>query len=112
MKTLLVDVKNAIHTLEERRALITSVSDVNQLIESNQKAFDFAKQINLELYKATTNQTYLNKTVSLHESALYNRIRARLNLKASISFTDIPNKVIERENTLASSNATPRILTQ
>ena len=100
LKTLLVDVKNAIHTLEERRALITSVSDVNQLIESNQKAFDFAKQINLELYKATTNQTYLNKTVSLHESALYNRIRARLNLKASISFTDIPNKVIERENTL------------
>lgn len=100
LKTLLVDVKNAIYTLEERRALITSAEDVNQLIESNQKVFDFAKQINLELYKITNNQTFLNKTVSLHESALYNRIRARLNLKTSISFTDIPNKIIERENTL------------
>lgn len=100
LKTILVDVKNAVKTLEERRPLITSLSDVNRLIESNHDAFDFAKQLNLELYNLTNNQRYLNETVSLHESALYNRIRARLNLKTSISFTDIPNKIIERENTL------------
>lgn len=100
LKTILIDVKNAIHTLEERRSLITSVSDVNRLIESNYDVFNFAKYLNLELYKITGNKKYLNQTVSLHESALYNRIRARLNLKSSISFSDIPNKVIERENTL------------
>jgi CHAT domain-containing protein/tetratricopeptide (TPR) repeat protein len=100
LKTILVNVENAIQNLEERRALITSVADVNRLIENNKEVFDFAKQINLELYKLTNNQTYLNKTISLHESALYNRIRARLNLKTSIAFTDIPEKIINRENTL------------
>src|SRR5690606_2947433 len=53
LKSILVDAKSAIHTLEERRALLSSVSDVNRLIEANQDAFDFAKQINLALYKAT-----------------------------------------------------------
>ncbi|WP_298554854.1 CHAT domain-containing protein [uncultured Algibacter sp.] len=100
LKNILIDVKKAIHTLEERRALITSVIDVNRLIDNNYEAFNFAKKINLELYQLTNNPRYLNKTISLHESALYNRIRARLNLKKSISFTDIPSGVIERENML------------
>ncbi|WP_175455617.1 CHAT domain-containing protein [Winogradskyella thalassocola] len=100
LKTILLDVTKAINTLEERRALITSVTDVNRLIESNHIAFDFAKQLNLELYEITNNETYLNQTVSLHESSLYNRIRARLNIKTSIAFTDIPNNIITRENEL------------
>jgi CHAT domain-containing protein len=98
LKTILLDVKKAITTLEERRALLTSVKDVNRLIDGNHEAFDFAKQINLELYRITNNQKYLNDIVSLHESALYNRIRARLNLKKSISFSNLPEKIIEREN--------------
>ena len=100
LKTILLDVKNAIHTLEERRALLSSVTDVNRLIEANQEAFDFAKQINLELYKATNNQNYLNDIVSLHESALYNRIRSRLNLKSNLTFTNVPQQITEREKTL------------
>ncbi|MGB5417383.1 CHAT domain-containing protein [Algibacter sp.] len=100
LKTILTDANNAINTLEERRSLITSVDDVNKLIESNYDVFNFAKYLNLDLYQLTGNIKYLNKTISLHESALYNRIRARLNIKTSISFADIPNKVIERENTL------------
>lgn len=100
LKSILVDVKSAIHTLEERRALLSSVSDVNRLIEANQDAFDFAKQINLALYKATNNQKYLNDIVSLHESALYNRIRSRLNLKSNLTFTNVPQQITEREKTL------------
>ncbi|WP_298346159.1 hypothetical protein [uncultured Algibacter sp.] len=81
LKSLLSNINIAIKTIEERKTSIVSYSDLSTLIESNTKVFDFAKKIHLELFKKTKNTLYLDRLISLHESALYNRIRARLNTR-------------------------------
>ena len=100
LKDILSDVDNAIKAIEEKKISINSFKDISTLIEDNTTVFDFAKKINLELYDLTNNTSYLDKTISLHESALYNRIRARLNTKPNISFSNIPKHIADRENEL------------
>lgn len=100
LKTILTDVDNAIRALEEKKISINSFKDISTLLEDNTTVFDFAKKINLELFYITNNSKYLDKTISLHESALYNRIRARLNTKPNISFLDIPKHIVDREREL------------
>ena len=99
LKSLLPNINNAIDAIEDRKTSLSSVKDINTLIENNNKVFDFAKTINLELYNKTNNPIYLDKTIGLHESGLYNRIRARLNSKP-VSFSDIPKEITNRENHL------------
>ncbi|WP_421149950.1 CHAT domain-containing protein [Seonamhaeicola sp. NFXS20] len=100
LKSLLPIVDAAIEALKERKTTITSFNDVSNLIEDNKKVFSFAKKINLELYNLTHNISYLENTINLHESALYNRIRARLNANPNISFSGIPKHIATREKTL------------
>jgi CHAT domain-containing protein len=100
LKGILHDVDHAIKAIEEKKISINAFEDIRKLIEDNTTVFDFAKQIHLELYNQTKNTTYLNKTISLHESALYNRIRARLNTKPNISFSNIPKHIADRETKL------------
>lgn len=100
LKSILPIVNKAIEALNEKRITITSFNDVGTLIEDNKKVFSFAKKINLELYNLTHNISYLENTINLHESALYNRIRARLNANPNISFSGIPKHITTREKTL------------
>lgn len=109
LKSLLPYINNAIKAIEERKTSITSFDDLSTLIDDNKKVFDFAKKINLELYNKTNNSNYLDKTLSLHESALYNRIRARLNIKPNIAFFDIPKNITYRENELKKLLKNPEI---
>ena len=97
LKKLLQNLEEAIVVLEQRKSYIFSNDNINSLIEDNLEIFDFAKKINMELYGLSKDNGYLNEVISLHESALYNRIRARLNLKGQIEFTDVPNDVLLRE---------------
>ncbi|APY12704.1 hypothetical protein BWZ22_16395 [Seonamhaeicola sp. S2-3] len=103
LKSLLPSINNAIEALKERKTTITSFDDVATLIEDNKKVFNFAKKINLELYNLTRNISYLENTINLHESALYNRIRARLNTNTKMSFSGIPKHVATREKALLQS---------
>lgn len=97
---LVADLEESILILETRKSLISSAESVNILINDNKEVFDFAKKLNLELFTKTKNLGYLNKALNLHESALYNRIRARLNLNNIISFSNIPEEIISKENQL------------
>lgn len=99
-KNLLVDLNQAIQTLEARKSIISTPEAVNVLIEDNRDVFDFAKKLNLELFAITQNTDYLTHAISLHESAIYNRIRVRLNINDAISFSDIPSNILTRENKL------------
>ena len=98
LKNLLSEIEEAIQILENRKSIISSLESVNTLLEENKSVFDFAKKLNLELYDLTKDSAYLNKAVSLNESALYNRIRSRLNINDGISFANVPKDVIEKEN--------------
>ena len=100
IKNLLADLNQAIQTLEARKSIISTPEAVTVLIEDNKDVFDFAKKLNLELFAISQNTDYLNQAVSLHESAIYNRIRVRLNINDAISFSGIPSTILTRENKL------------
>ncbi|MDC6366121.1 MULTISPECIES: CHAT domain-containing protein [Flavobacteriaceae] len=90
--TKLID--EATKIVENRRPLVSSQQAVADLIEDNKEVFDFAKKVYLDLYNSTKNHEYLEKVMALHESAIYNKIRARLNL---IESTLAPAEIKERE---------------
>ena len=100
LKDLISEINEAIKILENRKSVISSAESVTILLEDNKDVFDFTKKLNLELFDRTKDLQFLNKAVSLHESALYNRIRVRLNSNNTISFSNIPNSVMVRENLL------------
>ncbi|RDY60161.1 CHAT domain-containing protein [Flagellimonas nanhaiensis] len=90
--TKLVD--QATEIVENRRSLVSSQQAVADLIENNKEVFDFAKKVYLDLYGLTRNDDDLEKVMALHESAIYNKIRARLNL---IEGNLAPAEIKERE---------------
>ncbi|MCW5518627.1 CHAT domain-containing protein [Aureitalea sp. L0-47] len=104
---LLLELANSIDTgleiLEQRKTIITSYDDLSLLINENNDLFNFAKKLRLHLYSETEDEAYLNDAVGLHESAIYNRIRSRLNLRNNITFKDVSNSVLTRERELKST---------
>ncbi|NJX14517.1 CHAT domain-containing protein [Tamlana crocina] len=107
LKALLKEINSGIAILEQRKSIIKSYDDLSLLISENNELFDFSKQLLLGLFNLTKNENYLNRLLTIHESSLYNRIRARLNLKNDLAFANLPNSILEREkhlrNTLSSS---------
>lgn len=100
LKDLNNSVEKIISILEKRKTIITSQKNINNLIQDNKEAFEFAKKLNLELFEKTGNEVFLNSLLSFHESSIYSRIRSRLNLKTDISFSRLPEKIQKRENLL------------
>lgn len=97
LKKELSNLKEAIGVLEQQKTLIGSENNVSILIDDNSQLFEFAKKIALELYQKTKEASFLNEIVGLHESILYNRIRAQLNSKASMAYANLPDKVLKQE---------------
>ncbi len=97
---LLEKIKQAISILEQRKKVVTTHEDVTILINENEELFNFAKKLQLELYELTKDEAYLNQVISLHESAIYNRIRSRLNLRENLTFKNIPKEILEKETEL------------
>ena len=100
LNSLNKDLGEAIGILENRKGYINSNENINSLIEENREVFDFAKKINLALYEKTLDKKHLRKVLELHESSIYNRIRARLNVKEDISFSQLPEEVSKRERAI------------
>ncbi|WP_419213978.1 CHAT domain-containing protein [Maribacter sp. X9] len=90
-------IDDAIALVEKRKSLVTSRNGVSHLIENSMEAFNIAKKINVKLYRKTQDKAYLEKVMALHESSIYNRIRARLNLADN---TFVPNDIRERGSKL------------
>jgi len=88
-----------IELLEEKKKLISSPESINLLIEEYTDQINFAKKIYLDLYNQTQKKIYLDKILELHESAIYNKIRARLNLN-EVTSSEIPKKIASREKGL------------
>ena len=92
----------AITVLEKRKAVIESKENVNALLSENLEVFDFAKKVNLELYKITNDNIHLTKLIGLHESSIYNRIRTRLSLRDNSVFYGLPKDIVDREDEIRS----------
>lgn len=100
LKQFLKEIDKAISIVNKRKKVVTTHEDVSLLIRDNEELFNFAKKLRLELYEITKDDAFLDKVISLHESAIYNRIRSRLNLRENIAFKNVPKEVLEKETTL------------
>ncbi|MCH2489242.1 MAG: CHAT domain-containing protein [Flavobacteriales bacterium] len=103
LRMLSNQIDDGLEILEQRKRIISSYEDYSLLIEENHDLFSFAKKLRLELYRITGDESYLNDAIALHESAIYNRIRSRLNLRNTIAFKNIPESVLDRERSLKSA---------
>lgn len=90
-------IDDATTLVEKRKSLVTSPEGVSNLIANNREVFNVAKKVYVELYQQTNDDAYLEKVMALHESSIYNRIRARLNLTADAL---APIDIREQENSL------------
>ncbi len=106
LKEYLSNIDQAISILDQRKKVVTTYEDVSILISENEELFNFAQKLRLELYGMTCDENYLNQVISLHESAIYNRIRSRLNLREMVAFKNIPKEVLATEFQLKSNMAT------
>ena len=100
LKQQLVKLQKAIEILEFRKTATLNIEDVNHLFSQYKEVYDFTKKMYLELYKLTGNNHYLDKTIGLHESAIYNRIRTRLNIRNNLSFKNVPSEILKTEKEL------------
>lgn len=105
LKHLLLQIKEGIAILDQRKTVLKSHNDITSLMSQNQDLFNFAKKIRLELYEKTKNKQYLMDVINLHESGLYNRIRSRLNLREEQAFSGISKTVLEQEQKLKNNIA-------
>ncbi|MCB0445445.1 MAG: CHAT domain-containing protein, partial [Gelidibacter sp.] len=94
------NIEEAITIVERQKILVGNENNVSFLIADNTQLFEFAKQLALELYEATKDQTYLNKVIGLNESILYNNIRAHLNSRSSMVYNDVPQAILNQEKTI------------
>ncbi|MDC7994208.1 CHAT domain-containing protein [Altibacter sp. HG106] len=95
--SILEELEEAFDILEQRKAFLKTYEDLQLLLEENNELFDFAKQLNIELYQQTQQTKYLHAIFSLQEASLYNRIRSRLNLRNDIAFSNVPTSILEQE---------------
>jgi len=100
LKATLLELNQALSLLEKRKVLISGADDVGILLADHSALLDFIKKITLDLYISTGNQAYADKLVSLHESALYTRIRSRIEQAGNIKFAGLPPDILETEGRL------------
>lgn len=100
LENLVLEVNEAVLIIENRKAIIPSLKHSNTILKNNKEVFDFAKKLNLKLYQLTKKTKYLNTLINLHESAINNRIRTRLQSHNNMYFANVPKEVTEKESAL------------
>jgi CHAT domain-containing protein len=103
LQSLSLRLRDALSLLEKRKVLIDDATSINILIADNQELIDFAKAIELELYQLTSQSQHLDQFINLHESALYTRIRSRLDKQKAIQFSQLPLAIQKEEQELKSA---------
>ena len=92
--------KIALKLLDQQKSIIAENHSTSILIQDNIELFQLAKQISLELYQLTQNETYLHDLLSFHESITYHNIRKRLNSKSAVLTASLPFEILAEEKRL------------
>lgn len=100
IKTILVQLTDAVEIIEHRKAILSDQTDLNVLNSNTKDLTDFIKHLNYELYKLSSNKSYMDKIIDVHERALYSRIRSRMERQKAIRFAHLPDSVAAREDLL------------
>lgn len=97
---ILNELKEATAIIERKKTVLSEAKDINLLIANYKELHDFINKIQLQLYNITGNSTYLDKIIDLHESAIYTRIRSRLDKQKALQFSNVPAAVLQKEESL------------
>lgn len=86
--------------LKRRRSLIDDEESIGILVAEYTELTEFAKQVELELFRLNGQNIHLENLVNLHESGLYNRIRGRLDRARLVAYEGLPAAILEEEKSL------------
>ena len=100
LKAQIKKINKAVSYLEKRKTTTFSIEDVNSLLSQYKSLSNVSKQLHLELYKLTKEPSYLDKTLAIQESGIYNRIRTQFNIRNNIKFGGVPSALLDREKKL------------
>lgn len=94
------DLNRAFEIIALKQSLLENFDDVTLMISQNEELIGFVKKIQMLLFQKTGDDKYLNTLIQLNESAIYNRIRTRLQIKKSISTNKLPDSILQIEKKL------------
>lgn len=97
LNTLSQRLASALSILEKKKVLIDDAASINILIADHQDLIDFAKKIELQLARLTGGSGHIDRFINLHESALYTRIRSRLDMQQAAHFSSFPDSMQRKE---------------
>jgi CHAT domain-containing protein len=105
LRHLLASLNEALSIIERRKAILTDAEDIGLLMADQSGLMTFIEKINVDLFKLTGERAYLDRSIGLHEAALYNRIRSRLDRADTVQFAHVPPAVLARERSLKTTLA-------
>ncbi len=97
IKKSIARLEEAIELVERRKTNIHSEQDIRLLISDNQELYNFVKQLDLKLFELTGDKKCIESILIHHESAVFNRLRSRLQQFDNIRFADIPVELQTQE---------------
>ncbi|HYC30579.1 MAG TPA: hypothetical protein VEB42_17205, partial [Chitinophagaceae bacterium] len=96
LTVILENLKRALAIVEKRKSVLQSSEDISLLMADQRDLLEFIKKITLDLYLITRSQKHADELVSLHESALYSRIRSRLDKSGTAAFAHLPASITQK----------------
>lgn len=106
LQNILSQLDEALALLERRKSIISDEGDINLIMSDHAELLEFVKKLNYDLFKLTSNTQYLDRLISLQESGIYNRIRARLEKNDSLKFANLPAQIRLQEQQLKAAFVT------
>ncbi len=100
IKTQIAKIDKAVSFLERRKTTTFNIEDINSLLTEYKSLNSISKQLYYNLYELTGASDYLDKTMTIQESGIYNRIRTQFNIRNNIRFGGIPSELETREKDL------------
>ncbi|WP_336513972.1 CHAT domain-containing tetratricopeptide repeat protein [Pollutibacter soli] len=97
LKNILAKVQSALQILERRNSLLHDPENTKLVISDQRELVNFIKQLQIELFEKTQDPKYIDEMLGIHESTLYHRIRARLDVNEAMQFNGVPVSVRNRE---------------
>lgn len=97
LKQVSAELNEALTIVSKRKTVIHDEASINILIADYQDLIDFAKKIEWQLASLTGQSAHIDRLINLQESAVYNRIRGRLDKQQAIQFSGIPATLHQQE---------------
>ncbi|MHA7130509.1 CHAT domain-containing protein [Algoriphagus namhaensis] len=94
------ELREGLQIIDSQSDFLFEPSDINIQLELNREYFEFLEQIELELFRLSKNEVFLDRLLAYHEHARYRQIRSRLQRIQGVNFGGVPVDMLNREKLL------------